>query len=1412
MADQQRVNLGRPGLSEWGGDLGEIDPRVFKAVRAGMKANVTPSPSGVPTFAGLLESAKSLPALPMFLGDLLTGGKYDLSSSAPEFALEASEKYDALVQKYLEEEGLGDAASLPFLQKYGLAAGEMLGQLPVPGKLLERATKALPKAFKPAGWLAEYFGPTVDPKAINYAIGTGVGGTLRTVTGEEEPEKFARGGLGRKPLVKRTPEGVVETVPPKLEGTTIVKPTGNINLAPAIRSEALRGPEKQTLESFRQQAAGLPGVTRAGFEEEVLLPSKMSPTPPQQLMTKSEFESFIPPSQYSKIDLAGTADSALAHYMTMAADDVQNNYDDVIRATMERIGLDYDDPADYALYEDFLGGLDLDSISPDVLSVFRERGIDEPKQLQGLEQDVMEEFVNRYAREMMENDQGSNNQIVGGYQYSEDQRLPLEPHLSEPGYFEIGVTHPSMEGKGYRHYSGAQEPLIGHIRGTFLGSDLPDEAFDIWQGGEVAGETFRAKPGSVVIEEIQSDVQKGDFEQKGALRQVHGTLFKAAVQDALERGANTVYLPTSIPIASVRGKSPKDFASIYDQQIVKEGLNPLKKIPGVSITPIRHEGKTTYYEIDFTPEAKEYILQGPGQLAPGYAKGGIVRMARGGLGRKKILKRTEEGVVEDRPPQLQGAQILKEPGGNWLPGSVERIVSDLQRTMRMNEPVDNWLEKKLTSYIKNDMATERDPVRKGIEQRLAKADETYARGKERIAKSQQKIADAKARGQDTSAVENRLALEIADLEQKYELDKLAVGPRVPGGENYRIGARAQRQFSNSPALASTPESAAWEDITDYVVDQGEAVYVRNRPFLPKAYAEELARIPYDAKVYELRNSSSFNDTMAHIRDELYNSTREGTDLPPELRLKPEDLQKMNMDAAVAHVGKVDAWRERNRAAADLLKSRNAATVTFKEYPGTGLEWKELKMPTEFEMPQIETRARSATQGEYRYPGQEDWFPADWDPKVGLDFEGTARRATAERLLQEALEYEGNVMGHCVGGYCPQVARGETQIFSLRDAKGEPHVTIEVQPADVATAIRELPDEWRTNLAQRVKDEHFGGVMPGRSDEDKFFKLIDQTYIEEYGEPLPTIVQIKGKGNEKPAKKYIPFVQDFVKSGTWGAIGDIRNTDMRRPIELSRNDLLSLRLSEEEFADAFAGRSTDYLTDEEILQIAKEFKSSNPKQFADGGRVETDYTKYNDRILRALIKRYGSEAKAREVMRTTDGGELLRIMFEEESRMADGGLVEEEYNEEEIEQIVAPLREKLQKFLGEAQKVPRRVKQAASKVGQIGEIIEKSKAIPLEYYDPKGEVAGEADAMRHLLFQGQLARKYGETPAKIISYVHEYTSPGQPAAEREMDFFNDELGRELGLMAGSDEELIELARKYIDSGRVKTLPEEQRGGY
>ena len=412
----------------------------------------------------------------------------------------------------------------------------------------------------------------------------------------------------------------------KIPEVRIVKPKGNLNLSPAIRAEALKGPEKQTIESFRQQAAKLPGVTKGGFEEQIMPMIRALPeSSTKSVITKEQFESLVPPSEYGKVDLKGGAANAYEHYMDLAGDQLNNNYEDVVRATMERVGLNYDDIRAYQQYVDFMNGST--NVDRSFMDAMRRAGVSNADQLSNLETEVFGDLVSIHARDMMENDVDN---VVGQYTYGSYQRLMATPSADDPGYFEVGVTHPSAEYGGYRHYQGVDQPLIGHIRGTYLEPDMPEESYEVvhdWASGRPSRgilDIFKAKPNSVVIEELQSDVQKGDYGQKEALRQVHGTLFKAAVQDALERGADTVYMPTSVPIAAVRGAMPPKYTSIYDQQVVKEGLNPLKQIPGVSVKPIEHNGKITYFEIDFTPEAKKYILEGPGQLAPGYADGGAV--------------------------------------------------------------------------------------------------------------------------------------------------------------------------------------------------------------------------------------------------------------------------------------------------------------------------------------------------------------------------------------------------------------------------------------------------------------------------------------------------------------------------------------------------------------------------------------------------------------------------------------------------------------------------------------------------------------------------------------------------------------------------------------------------------------------
>ena len=82
-----------------------------------------------------------------------------------------------------------------------------------------------------------------------------------------------------------------------------------------------------------------------------------------------------------------------------------------------------------------------------------------------------------------------------------------------------------------------------------------------------------------------------------------------------------------------------------------------------------------------------------------------------------------------------------------------------------------------------------------------------------------------------------------------------------------------------------------------------------------------------------------------------------------------------------------------------------------------------------------------------------------------------------------LDVEGDKMGHCVGSYCDDVASGRTTIYSLRDARNEPHATIEILP-----------------------------TLPlGRS------------------RSRGTVEQIKGKGNAAPVEKYRPMIKQWLQT-------------------------------------------------------------------------------------------------------------------------------------------------------------------------------------------------------------------------------------------------------------------------------------------
>lgn len=177
---------------------------------------------------------------------------------------------------------------------------------------------------------------------------------------------------------------------------------------------------------------------------------------------------------------------------------------------------------------------------------------------------------------------------------------------------------------------------------------------------------------------------------------------------------------------------------------------------------------------------------------------------------------------------------------------------------------------------------------------------------------------------------------------------------------------------------------------------------------------------------------------------------------------------------------------------------------------------------------------------------------------------------------DALDAEGKMMGHCVGSYCDQVRRGSSEIYSLRDPQGRSHVTVEVQPAPKPTTkvptIADYLNRLMTGINPGENPEEFAkwynrsnkeaSMMPMDKAMEKMNELIkerglepiDQKGITTYYDP--SIRQIKGKQNAAPIKDYLPYVQDFVKSGKWDEVRDLRNADMFHKNNYTHYDISS----------------------------------------------------------------------------------------------------------------------------------------------------------------------------------------------------------------------------------------------------------------
>lgn len=290
----------------------------------------------------------------------------------------------------------------------------------------------------------------------------------------------------------------------------------------------------------------------------------------------------------------------------------------------------------------------------------------------------------------------------------------------------------------------------------------------------------------------------------------------------------------------------------------------------------------------------------------------------------------------------------------------------------------------------------------------------------------------------------------------------------------------------------------------------------------------LNKAPATDSVYGVTSMGLQDLGLRHVADEMRNALRpDVSGLPADLAVRPESLARMSFPQAVERVGRINQFRAKQMEEQAASALNNPAIQTFKEYPDAGYRWVELRAP---DTPDIVDYGGDV--GIEAYTRARD---------AGGDALGKFRAERARTALQDALKFEGDTMGHCVGGYCDDVMSGRSRIYSLRDAKGQPHVTIETGKGDrngaVLRHMRELGvyDDW---------------VKYSNSNRDWSADPHDEAakFLQERGLPLASydgedIIQIKGKQNRAPTDDYLPYVQDFVKSGTWGNIGDFNNTGL-----------------------------------------------------------------------------------------------------------------------------------------------------------------------------------------------------------------------------------------------------------------------------
>lgn len=501
----------------------------------------------------------------------------------------------------------------------------------------------------------------------------------------------------------------------------------------------------------------------------------------------------------------------------------------------------------------------------------------------------------------------------------------------------------------------------------------------------------------------------------------------------------------------------------------------------------------------------------------------VPKMSFGGLAKRALRGLKGTNVAEGKK-----TSIIKDTGGNWLSGSVESHLGDLKAYDR-GEPISNADVAKLKADIER--------MRSGSVQN---------QGVQENLRSLQSVLDATEKNAAlnnwvdkslTKYVKNQMGTAEDPVRKLAEQDIVHTRP-----EHYADRAEHRRLLEGRPQLGQSDKAKAWENLADHMIDpstvaaqaQINGLFRPRSPSLPSHPDAWMAKAAPDTKVYGLSDTASARNLgFEHIMDVLREDLTTG-------RILPENLNKINMEHAVRRTHEYDQeLAKRMREASTLARE---GLPVLKEFPN-GFRWLQLNKPGSFA---AESDAMGHSARGYEPPkGHADWV-------AGSGNAGTS--------------------SYGLGGW-EAIKSGKAKMYSLVDKEGKSHATIEVKQSSKIS-----PEQREEKISNLVK-----GLVDEGNSEESAIKQATTLYPE--SESYSSINQIKPPGNywtsdasmgriaENP--KYMediqPYLQDFVKTGKWSSVNDLKNTglihrDGKYLTEAEHAELLANQLKPEGMAN------------------------------------------------------------------------------------------------------------------------------------------------------------------------------------------------------------------------------------------------------